>query len=317
MVFFDQGRISLVELPTLSFMSVYLGLDCGGSSSRVLFIDDSGLVLFQGQSGAANLVSTPESRLRRNLNHASYNCPAPEFVCGCFAGMINEETRIFGLTLLKGLFPAAKIRVEPDYTAAFYACPQGTDLCVIAGTGSLVCSRQGKSMVKSGGRGYLLGDYGSGYQYGRDALVHYLDHRKDASPRLLKSIEEVYGTVDEGLLVTSVYRAPTPATQLAKLAKAISLDAAEGHPYAVASVKKNVGQLMEIVAHHIDTYVRDQKQVKVCLAGGLWKGCASLRDSFAKAISARMPDREIEVVRIGRPPIYGAIELAKELKNGN
>lgn len=52
-------------------MGIYVGLDCGGSSSRVLAMDEAGTQLFVGSSGAANILSTPEFRLRRNLENAS------------------------------------------------------------------------------------------------------------------------------------------------------------------------------------------------------------------------------------------------------
>src|SRR5687768_11645928 len=137
-------------------MSVFVGLDCGGSSSRVLAVDFDGNIVFQGQSGAANLASTPENRLRRNLSHATDGCPHADYVCGCFAGLVSDDLRRRGEDHLKSLFPRAEVRAEPDYTAALYASPPGTDVCVIAGTGSLVCSRGADGILKSGGMGYIL-----------------------------------------------------------------------------------------------------------------------------------------------------------------
>ncbi|HEY0867548.1 MAG TPA: BadF/BadG/BcrA/BcrD ATPase family protein, partial [Fimbriimonas sp.] len=202
-------------------MSVFVGLDCGGSSSRVVAMDERGKILFQGQSGAANLVSTPENRLRRNLASATRGCPAASHVCGCFAGLINRETWERGIDRLREIFPAAQVRAEPDYTAALYASPPDTDVCVIAGTGSLVCSKSESGIVKSGGRGYILGDQGSGFHYGRDALVHFLNHPGSASRALSDEIERLFGSPDEGTIVAAVYRTAPPSTLLAKLVRAL------------------------------------------------------------------------------------------------
>lgn len=299
-------------------MSVYVGLDCGGSSSRVLAVDRSGAILFQGQSGAANLVSTPEGRLRKNLAHATDGCPSAEFVCGCFAGLINDDIRLRGEEHLRMLFPAAKVRAEPDYTAAFYASPPQTDVCVIAGTGSLVCSRGPDGMIKSGGRGYILGDYGAAYQYGRDALIHFLDNPSSASPTLQKAVREVFDSLSENEIVASVYRAATPASLLAKLAKPLSLDARDGEAYAIASLERNLSQLAQVVKDHVLQHIPAQPELHVSLAGGVWKGSHILKDRFEAILQDILPDRQIVVNRIARPPLYGAVELAKELNaSGN
>jgi N-acetylglucosamine kinase-like BadF-type ATPase len=294
-------------------MGVFVGLDCGGSSSRVLAIDEEGKVLFQGQSGAANLVSTPENRLRKNLAHATDGCPRADYVCGCFAGLISDETRHRGEEHLRQLFPSAKVRAEPDYVAAFYASPEDTDVCVIAGTGSLVCSLGPNGIVKSGGRGYILGDYGSGYHFGRDALIHYLDSPATCTENLRRAVRDLFHAEDEGTIVAAVYKSPTPAGILAKLAKALGADARDGEPYALESLERNLSLLVEVVERHVRNHVPNNGHVHISLAGGVWKAAAVLRDRFAELAAQSLPDRQVVVSRIVRPPLYGAVELAKEI----
>jgi N-acetylglucosamine kinase-like BadF-type ATPase len=298
-------------------MSIFVGLDCGGSSSRVLALDEEGNVLFQGQSGAANLVSTPEGRLRRNLQNATKGCPTPDFVCGCFAGLINETARERGVNILRDTFGTnATYRAEPDYTAALYAASDA-DLCVISGTGSLVCSRSNGRIVKSGGRGYILGDEGSGFYFGRDALLHFLWNRDSSSDYLRKSIEEVFGSLEETVIVTGVYKAPTPATILARLAKALGHDAAEGQAYALQSVKQNLSELAAVVSRHIDAHHPHDRELSVTLSGGVWKASHIFRDTFLNLLQTNHPNVSWNVHRLLRPPLYGAVELAREVKNGN
>jgi glucosamine kinase len=298
-------------------MKVFVGLDCGGSSSRVLAVDEESNILFQGQSGAANLVSTPAARLSRNLGAAVEGCPRPSYICGCFAGLINEDVRRTAVEHLRSLFPDASHRAEPDYTAALYACPEETDLCVIAGTGSLVCSRTDKVIHKTGGRGFVLGDEGSAYQIGRDALLHFLDHRDAASPGLVRAIGEVFPAMDEGTIVASVYRSATPATILAKLAKPWGQDAANGEKYAIESLERNLGKLVNVVEKHVANFRKDDSSLRICLAGGLWKGPSLYKEMFERMVGARFERRQVQVVRILRPPVQGAVELAKEMSYGN
>ncbi|HET7246891.1 MAG TPA: hypothetical protein VFJ07_18850 [Streptosporangiaceae bacterium] len=62
-------------------------------------------------------------------------------MAACAAGTCGPAQRAQIAGLLAGRFPGADIHVAPDYVAAFLAAPQGTDACIVAGTGSVVCSR--------------------------------------------------------------------------------------------------------------------------------------------------------------------------------
>lgn len=280
----------------------------------MLAVDDAGSILFQGQSGAANLVSTPENRLRKNLTHATDGCPDASFVCGCFAGLISDEVRQRGLDHLRNLFPGAIVRAEPDYTAALYASPPETDICVIAGTGSLVCSRVGGRIVKSGGRGFILGDAGSAYQFGRDALMYFLDNREEASHILRNQVRDLFGTDDENVIVPMIYKAQTPATIVSKLAKALGADAKISQPYALESIDRNMAALAAIVARHSTKHLPDRNTVHLSLAGGLWKAAPLFKERLTHHIQEMLPRHEISATRITRPPLQGAVELAREMR---
>lgn len=297
-------------------MSVYVGLDCGGSSSRIIAVDERGKLLFQGQSGAANLTSTPEGKLRRNLSQAAQGCPNADYVCGCFAGLIDDQSRELGVRHLRQLFPKATVRAEPDYHAAFHAAPEETDLVVIAGTGSLVCSRHEGNLRKSGGGGYILGDEGSAYQYGRDALREYLRDPAAASPALRSIVNKQFGHVSPPEIVAAVYHAPTPASLVSKIAKAVASDARDGYPYAKESLARNGESLARVVLAHAERHFAERHRLILCLAGGLWKNASAYRDAFADALGkAHRPS--FEVVRPTQAPIHGAVQIAKEMARGN
>lgn len=274
-------------------------------------IDNAGELVFQGQSGSANLASTPIFRLRQNLSQAVRGAPEPTCVCACFAGLLTEEDRSRAVHLLQELFPNAKLHAEPDYTAAYWASEPGTDICLIAGTGSLVCSWNGTRIVKSGGRGYLLGDYGSAYTYGKDALLHYLNDPNSASPPLRKTVHDLFGHEDEPSIISRLYHAPSPQAMIAKLAKPLAADAKFGAEYAHSSLQKNASMLADIVSKHIEQHI-ESKHVKICLAGGLWKTSQVFIDAFESALS-KATSRIFELDRIKHPPVHGAVKLAREM----
>ena len=297
-------------------MAIFLGLDCGGSSSRALALDESGNRVYERSSGSANLSSTPYARLRRNLNTVLQGAPAPTSVCGCFAGLIDEETRQTALEILREAFPSARLAAVPDFAAAFHAFEEPQDVCIITGSGSVVCSSIDGVMVRSGGRGYLLGDQGSAYTFGRDAFNRFLDDPAHAGPALISAISEEFQTTSPTEALRRLY-AGAPAPMLARLAKAVSTDQRAGHPYANEIMEKNFGELAQIVKTHVERYLPGRRNLRLGLAGGLWRGSSNLRDGVLVALQRAMPDKELILTPIKHPPVYGAVILAKELMIGN
>lgn len=299
-------------------MRIFVGLDCGGTASRVLAVDEDGEAVFRGQSGGANLLATPDEAIARNLGRVTEGCPPATAVCGAFAGLVGPTERARALRFLGELFPGASLRAEPDYAAAHAAAPSGTDVTVVAGTGSLVCGpdAQGR-LVKTGVGGYLLGDEGSGYRLGRAALVHYLRHPRNRSEALQASVAELFPAATDAEIVAALHRAPAPQTLLARLLPAFASDLEAGADYARSTADREEAELAEIVALHARTHLPDRPRVGVALAGGVWKAASGFERRFEAAVRERLPNVAIDVERILRPPVQGAVALAKEHLIGN
>lgn len=295
-----------------TFMSVYLGLDCGGTSCRALALDSSGAAIFSGQAGSANIATNRPDRILKNLRHASIDCPKPDYVCGCFAGLLTEADRRNAIDLLKEAFPYSVVRAEPDFRAPL-KLSEGSQICVLAGTGSLVCSMHGDRIEKSGGRGYVLGDKGSAFQYGRVALLHFLDDPKAASRHLRSAVLERFGSLKEPDIVASLYKNGTPASQLAKLFGAFSRDAKAGEPYALNAIHIQTSLLAEVVHKHVEQHFAQESKLSICLVGGVWNGGAVFKDALQVHLAQEMPQLELTMNKISQPPVRGAAELAREL----
>jgi glucosamine kinase len=306
------------KAPTLGItplvsMSIFLGLDCGGSSCRAVAVDEAGAILHQGQAGPANLASTPPGKLQSHVIKSSKDAPRPDFVCACFAGLLIQDDRLRAEEMLRTVFPGAEVRAEPDYYAALMASDDA-DICVIAGTGSLVCSRHEGRLVKSGGRGYILGDIGSAYQYGRAAMLHFLDAGSgNVSESLRKLIEERFGSLTENDVLAKLYRGGLPAAQLAKLAPAFAKDARAGAEYTVPVLEEQSAGLARIVASHAERYIGRTPELSISLAGGLWESSTVFRNAFESKLRAMIPHSALTLMRIARPPVHGAVQLAREL----
>lgn len=294
-------------------MPVYIGLDCGGSSCRAVAVDESGHILSQGQAGPANLASTPPSKVQHHISKASREAPEADYVCGCFAGLLIQDDRRRAEDMLKILFPSAQVRAEPDFHAAYMACDDA-DLCVIAGTGSIVCSRTNGVFAKTGGRGYILGDVGSAFQYGRAAMLHYLNcGPSESSDALQAMIEDRFGSLSENEILAKLYRGGLPAAQLAKLSSVFAKDVRAGAQYAIDTLEVQTNALAKIVKDHIATHFSGRPEIRVALAGGLWEGSPVFRTAFEARLRETIHSSALTVMRITRPPVHGAVQLAKEM----
>lgn len=288
-------------------MALYLGLDCGGSSCRALVLDEALEPVFLAQGGSANLTTTPESVLDRSLHRALEGLPPVDFTCACFAGMISEDRRKQAETLLRPLIGDGKLWIEADYVAALRAAPEGTDACVIAGTGSVVCSWAEGRVVRSGGGGYLLGDEGSGFRYGRAALKAFLKDPAAASDTLRYAVQMTFRVDTPSEVPAVLYGASAPAAMLASLSTACAQDAAAKVPYAIEVLDAESQLLAETVHEHVSKWSPSVAAGQIALAGGLWKR-AIFRDAFTAALERLRPG--VVVIKSSHPPVRGAAMLA-------
>lgn len=268
-------------------------------------------MVHQGQSGAANFVSTPEPLLNANLERAIKGCPEPTHACGCFAGLLTAQDIEQVKSLLQTLCPNAAIRAEPDYAAALAASLPGTDICVIAGTGALVCSNFEGRVVKSGGRGFVLGDYGSAYRYGREFLRYHLE--QGSLVEIAGELKPIFGSVSEPEIVSNLYRTGPIAPKLAQLAAAFAKAAKRGETYSLEFLSSETERLAGLVITHANRWHPQKLDVEVSLAGGLWKISPIYETVFIERLREVSGGRKVNVRRISRAPVEGAVILAKEL----
>lgn len=84
----------------------------------------------------------------------------------------------------------------------------------ILGTGSVLAEYDGKQVTRiAGGFGYLIGDEGSGFAFGKKLLARYLNH--DLSPSLAEKLRSLLG--DRSQVLQQVY-GPDGRQWIAKLA---------------------------------------------------------------------------------------------------
>jgi N-acetylglucosamine kinase-like BadF-type ATPase len=174
-------------------MGFVVGLDAGGTSTRALVLDLDGTRLGTGVAGGANPNSHPPERAAAQIGDALHEAldglDARKVQSGVL-GMAGASK--LGDPAVAALFEAAwtdaglrcPMRVVPDFEVAFAAGsaePDGTVL--VAGTGSIAARIVDHRMTRTvGGYGWLLGDEGSAFWLGREAVRATLRELESDAP---------------------------------------------------------------------------------------------------------------------------------------
>lgn len=290
---------------------VIVGIDAGGSSTRVRAQAGSVLV-FEGAGGPGNPVMTRPETVRASYHAALGGCPAASRVAACVSGGGGPAQRAQIADLLSARFPGANVYVAPDHVGAFLAAPPGSDICILAGTGSAVCGRGADGgFVVSGGRGWILGDHGGAARLGQAALEHYVRDVAGIPAPFTDAVKRLFGDADRRAVVHSVHAAQNPAPLLARAAPLLTAAAEGGERWAIERLGLEMSALAFTAARHIDTYLPGTATVHVAISGGVWSSPAAqaaLTSALGQASS-----RPVTVTRSLADPVDGAVRLAASL----
>ncbi|MFM9874090.1 MAG: N-acetylglucosamine kinase [Fimbriimonadaceae bacterium] len=318
-------------------MPTFLGIDCGGSTTRTYLIDSDGNVLHRGQSGPGNLASTPQVEIERHIREALAGSPAPDYTCGCFAGLLTDADRQRAHSLISNILPETSVSAFPDFHATLAAEPN-TDLIIIAGTGALIASKTPEGVTKSAGGGPLLGDHGSAFDLGRRALNKLILNPlpPSASPMFWDTVVELFGSKEPNQILAAIYRSVSPAARVAKLAPVIVMDAQRGLDYARQSVDQALSTLAHGTWQHIQAHLHklpeesevptghsndgvdaENKPIQAKLAGGLWEIDDGVLiqefKSHLQNLEPRNQQRTLTVEKLSTEPVIGATNIARDM----
>jgi glucosamine kinase len=195
-------------------MTLFLGIDAGGSHCRARLTDAAGAILGVGEAGPANTRVGMELLFERLMDAANQACQeaglSPADIKQLHAGMgIAGINRAGAKAAVQALpFPFARLAITGDSHIAILGAHMGGDGAVlILGTGSVGIVKRGEDTFSLGGYGFPISDEGSGAALGLSAIRHALrtlDGRTKPTPlsdavaeRFDRSIPQVIAWMDE------------------------------------------------------------------------------------------------------------------------
>ncbi len=282
-----------------------LGGDIGGTSTRILVAGYDGVPLGRGKAGGGNPVSHPDTAaaaLAQALGEAISGIDPARVrsaVVGVAGGpaLARPEVGDAFARVWSGVGLTSPTYVS-DLEVAFASATAELDGTVlIAGTGAVAGALRERHLVRTAdGHGWLLGDDGSGFWLGREAVRAALRSIDSGTPRgeLASRVLRELGVSDApGLTDWSNIDAQRsrviqilnsrPAVRLAELAPLVIAAHEERDPLAVGIVEEAARMLGETVGR-----VRDpDERTPIVLAGSLVREDSPVGARLRKTVAER------------------------------
>lgn len=291
-----------------------IGIDAGGTATVTYLADADGRVIKEAQAPGANLQSDGEHGVERVLAESiakvvDGRTPVAA-ICVGMAGVDRpEDLAVMNGVLARVARNASAVIVNDALIALEAGVPGGPGTVLIAGTGSIAYGRDATGRAaRAGGWGYVLGDEGSGYWLGRQALravVRAADGRGPGTaltPRVLAH----YGVQSPQDLVRLMSGGGARPAAIATLAREVEAAADDRDAVAQRLVSDAARQL----ASAAESVVRrlDLARAPLLLSGGILVGFERLRSAVIAEITRRLPT--IVPTLLTAEPASGAVRLA-------
>lgn len=298
---------------------IVVGLDGGGSKTRVLIADERGTQLgsADGPGSAVRPGQVEHSAdviaatVREALASAQMTDVVPKVLCVGVAGVGDETPRQSLWQALVARELAEDVIVEPDYAIALDdAFGDASGILLIAGTGSIAYGRgPSGTMMRCGGWGPVCGDEGSGSWIGRRALSVVTAAADGREPETALTGAVLTATELNDVIDLIAWAAAASPAQLASLAPAVISTAESGDLRANAILSLAAEELVLHVRTLAQKLFGDERAAcAVALTGGLMRPRAPLRKRVEQRMKSAVPGAQVRAAEV--MPVRGAVRGA-------
>ena len=294
-----------------------LGIDAGGTKTVCLLADARGSILAEGRGPGANLHLAGELGVEKVLHEVMALALAdrmvtPAAICLGIAGVDRDDEAATVRALMRRICHNTRVLVVNDALIALVAgARDAPGIVIIAGTGSIVYGRNaaGES-ARAGGWGHMVGDEGSGYWIGREAVAAVMRAADGRGPRtrLTDEILAHFRVGDASRLPRIVYDREVPRMNVAALGPIIQGVAAAGDTVAARILERAAEELV-LAAQSVATRLEMRGDAfSFHLAGGVFQVVPSLVSDVSRRLREVAPRSRVQL--LADEPAVGAVWLA-------
>lgn len=287
-----------------------IGIDGGGTKTRVAVCAPDGTLLRRETLGAFNLSAIGEDGFRRrteeilalcgDMRGCGAICVGGAGVSGAAAGeILRAELAAHGF--------AGKLLLCGDHEIALAGAMQTPGCVLIAGTGSVCYGKNAAGETfRCGGGGHIIDDPGSGYTLGRDALAAALrtEDGRLSENALHAAVMDAVGGHDIQGIFDFVYFSRRGKSDIAALAPLVLRCAEQGDAVSLAILRRGAAELARLVSAVTGRLGLDKKS-PCALAGGLLAENNIYRRTVCEALAPFCRPAKPE-----HGALFGAVQLA-------
>lgn len=234
-------------------MNYYIGVDGGGSNLRVALVDETMHLLREVVRGKVNPntlgIQQASDRIQQALSEITDGFNEPIRAVGIgISGAPKAIAENWLRDTVKAVLPMAVVVPSSDEEIALVgANGERRGVLVLSGTGSIAhgANDAGESLT-IGGWGYLMGDKGSGYWLGMQALEAYIRHEDGTDTRptsLVERVRQACGFKDRFDIIPWLYQPAPDSSKVARLAPLVLEEAQAGDAHARHIIEEGAAEL--------------------------------------------------------------------------
>jgi N-acetylglucosamine kinase-like BadF-type ATPase len=300
-----------------------LGIDAGGTKTVCLLADERGHILAEGRGAGANLHAAGELEVEKVLHGvmeaAIGDRPiVPAAICLGIAGVDREdEMRIVRAIMRRIGYKSRTLVVNDALIALVAGARDAPGIVMIAGTGSIVYGRNANGeAARAGGWGHMIGDEGSGYWIGREALSAVMRAGDGRGPetQLTAEILQHFDVTDVSRLPRIVYDRAQPRMAVAALGPLVQRVSEHGDAVATRILERAAEEIV-LAARSVATRLEMRGDTfSFYLAGGMFRVVPWLAAELPRRLVEVAPRSQVEL--LDKEPAEGAVWLARAEAQG-
>ena len=294
-----------------------LGIDAGGTKTVCLLADAQGAIVAEGRGVGANLHTAGELAVEKVLHEAMEDAIGeraitPAAICLGIAGVDRDDEARTVRAIMRRIGYKSRVLVVNDALIGLVAGARDEPgIAINAGTGAIVYGRNAAfEAARAGGWGHMIGDEGSGYWIGREALAAVMRASDGRGPdtRLTIEILAHFNVGDESRLPRIVYDRELPRVSVAALGPIVQRVAEQGDAVAVRILERAADELV-LAAHSVATQLEMRGDAfSFYLAGGVFRVVPWLAEELPRRLLEVAPRAQAQLLT--EEPATGAVWLA-------
>ncbi len=294
-----------------------LGIDAGGTKTVCLLADARGLIIAEARGTGANLHVAGEVGVEKVLHELMVEAIGdrgitPAAICLGIAGVDRDDEAQTVRAIMRRVGPRSRVVVANDALIALVAgAKDAPGIVIIAGTGSIAYGRnQNGEAARAGGWGHMIGDEGSGYWIGREALAAVMRAADGRGPAtgLSADVLAYFGVADVSRLPRILYDHDQPRTSVAALGPLVQQAAARGDAVASGVLERAADELVLAATSVATRLAMRGDAFTVYLAGGVFRVVPWLAEELPRRLGEVAPRCQVQL--LNEEPAVGAVWLA-------